>query len=51
MLHFMLFDTAKQWLQQHEAKGMDGPVNFGENDKYWGLLIEGFVATRYWHEL
>jgi hypothetical protein len=40
---FTLFDTAKQWLQQHNAKGMDGPVNFGENDKYWGLLIEGFV--------
>jgi len=40
---FELFDTAKQWLQQHNAKGMDGPVNFGENDKYWGLLIEGFM--------
>jgi len=40
---FQLFDTAKQWLQQNEAKGMDGPVNFGENDKYWGLLIEGFI--------
>jgi hypothetical protein len=21
---------------------MDGPINFGENDKYWGLLIHGF---------
>jgi len=40
---FQLFDTAKKWLQQNGAKGMDGPVNFGENDKYWGLLIEGFV--------
>jgi len=41
---FELFDTAKNWLIQHNAKGMDGPVNFGENDKYWGLLIEGFVS-------
>ena len=32
---FQLFDTAKQWLQEHNAKAMDGPVNFGENVKYW----------------
>lgn len=24
-------------------KAMDGPINFGENDAYWGLLIEGFI--------
>ncbi len=40
---FLLFDTAKQWLQQNNAIAMDAPVNFGENDKYWGLLVEGFV--------
>ncbi|MGI8580832.1 MAG: GNAT family N-acetyltransferase [Chitinophagaceae bacterium] len=40
---FNLFDTAKQWLQHNNAQAMDGPINFGENDKYWGLLIEGFV--------
>ena len=40
---FKLFETAKQWLQQNDAIGMDGPINFGENDKFWGLLIEGFV--------
>ena len=40
---FLLLDTAKQWLQQNNAKAMDGPINFGENDKYWGLLVEGFV--------
>jgi hypothetical protein len=40
---FKLFDTAKDWLISHGAKGMDGPINFGENDKYWGLLVEGFV--------
>jgi hypothetical protein len=38
-----LFDTAKQWLTQNGAKAMDGPINFGENDKYWGLLVDGFV--------
>ena len=39
---FLLFDTAKSWLQAQGMKAMDGPVNFGENDKYWGLLIDGF---------
>ena len=40
---FLLFNTARQWLRQNNAKAMDGPINFGENDKYWGLLAEGFV--------
>jgi len=40
---FRLFETAKKWLQENNAKAMDGPINFGENDKYWGLLIDGFV--------
>lgn len=47
---FKLFDTAKSWLKENNAKAMDGPVNFGENDKYWGLLVEGFVS-QYGHEL
>lgn len=40
---FLLLDTARQWLKSNGAKAMDGPINFGENDKYWGLLVEGFV--------
>lgn len=39
---FLLFDTAKAWLQGHGMEAMEGPINFGENDKFWGLLIEGF---------
>ncbi|PJJ75088.1 hypothetical protein BXY57_0657 [Thermoflavifilum aggregans] len=38
----ILFDTAKTWLQQKGMQAMEGPVNFGENDRYWGLLVEGF---------
>ena len=38
----LLFDTAKQWLQEQGMEAMDGPINFGERDKYWGLLVEGF---------
>ncbi len=40
---FMLFDTAKEWLKERGMEAMDGPVNFGETDKYWGLLVEGFT--------
>lgn len=39
---FILFDTCKHWLQSKGMEAMDGPVNFGERDKWWGLLIEGF---------
>jgi hypothetical protein len=35
---FLLLDTAKQWLQQQGMEAMDGPVNFGEKDRFWGLL-------------
>ena len=38
----LLFDTAKKWLQQQGMEAMDGPINFGDRDKYWGLLVEGF---------
>ncbi len=42
-----LFDKAKDWLTQNEMKAMIGPVNFGENDMWWGLLIEGFKPPFY----
>lgn len=37
-----LFDTAKAWLQSMGMEAMDGPVNFGDRDKWWGLMVEGF---------
>lgn len=43
----LLFDTAKKWLQDREMEAMDGPVNFGETDKYWGLLVDGFTHPSY----
>ena len=43
----MLFDTAKAWLQSGGMKAMLGPINFGENDMWWGLLIEGFSRPYY----
>lgn len=38
----LLFDTAKTWLQNKGAQAMDGPINFLERDKFWGLMVEGF---------
>ncbi len=37
-----LFDTAKSWLQQKGMQAMDGPINFLDRDKWWGLMVEGF---------
>jgi hypothetical protein len=37
-----LFDTAKAWLQENGMEAMDGPINFGDRDKGWGLMVEGF---------
>jgi len=40
---FLLFDTAKAWLQEHGYEAMTGPINFGENDSNWGCLVQGFI--------
>lgn len=36
---FKLFDTCRDWLLARELQYMDGPVNFGDRDSFWGLLI------------
>jgi hypothetical protein len=38
----MLLDVGRHWLGQRGMEAMDGPINFGERDKWWGLLVEGF---------
>ena len=43
----LLFDTAKAWLAERNMEAMDGPINFGETDKYWGLLVSGFSHPSY----
>jgi len=39
----LMFDTCRDWLKARGMEAMDGPVNFGENDNFWGLLVEGFM--------
>ena len=38
----MLFNQAEAWLQQRGLQAMDGPVNFGNRDYFWGCLKDGF---------
>lgn len=42
-----IFNFCKNWLQERGMEAMDGPINFGERDKFWGLLIEGFSEPLY----
>lgn len=39
-----IFDYCKKWLQRRGIEAMDGPINFGERDRFWGLLVEGFSS-------
>lgn len=43
----VLFDQAKQWLASEGMQAMNGPINFGENDMWWGLLVDGFSRPFY----
>ncbi len=43
----LLFDTAKNWLAEKGMEAMDGPVNFGERDRWWGLITEGYTPPLY----
>ncbi|MCI1753894.1 MAG: hypothetical protein LKM36_13835 [Flavobacteriales bacterium] len=39
----LLFDTARDWLKAQGMEAMDGPVNLGDRNMFWGLLIENFT--------
>ncbi len=39
---FMLFDKCKQWTMERGMEAMDGPINFGDRDRWWGGLTFGF---------
>ncbi|KIC92808.1 hypothetical protein [Flavihumibacter solisilvae] len=43
----LLFDTAADWLKNKGMEAMDGPINFGERDKWWGLVTDGFQSPLY----
>lgn len=43
----MLFDACCIWLKERGMEAMDGPINFGENDNFWGLLVDGFIPQSF----
>ena len=43
---FML-DHCRKWLQDRGMEAMDGPINFGERDKWWGMVADGFYSPLY----
>lgn len=43
----LLLTTAEDWLRDQGMHAVDGPINFGERDKFWGLLIRGWYRPIY----
>ncbi|GAB4326933.1 MAG: hypothetical protein OHK0038_00470 [Flammeovirgaceae bacterium] len=43
----MLFDACMNWLKAQGMEAMDGPINFGDRDKWWGCLVDGFTEPNY----
>ncbi len=34
-----LFDAAKKWLEERKLEAMDGPINFGDRNQFWGCQV------------
>lgn len=43
----LMFDHCRDWLKLQGMEAMDGPINFGERDSWWGLQTEGFQPPMY----
>ena len=43
----MLLDNARHWLLQQGMQAMDGPINFGERDRWWGMVTQGYQEPLY----
>lgn len=43
----LLFEVCRSWLMERGMQAMDGPINFGENDNFWGLLVDGFIPQSF----
>jgi GNAT superfamily N-acetyltransferase len=39
----LLLDTARDWLKELGMEAMDGPINFGDRNMFWGVLIKNFT--------
>ncbi|WP_116108768.1 hypothetical protein [Lewinella sp. IMCC34191] len=43
----LLFTAAEDYLRERGMQAVDGPINFGERDKFWGLLVRGWYRPIY----
>lgn len=39
---FLLIDACKKWLEERGMEAMDGPVNFGDRNMFWGCMTSNF---------
>ena len=39
----ILLDASRDWLKSRGMEAMDGPINLGDRNMFWGLLIKNFV--------
>ena len=38
-----IFDTCKNWLAEKGIEAMDGPINFGDRNQFWGCQTDSFT--------
>lgn len=43
----ILFDASRDWLRTEGLEAMEGPINFGSRDSFWGCLVDGFYEPLY----
>lgn len=46
---FLLFEACQNWLAERGMEAMNGPINFGENHRFWGLYRSGDGPPVYGH--
>ena len=39
---FILFDACKKWLEERGMEAMDGPINYGDRNMFWGCMTSNF---------
>lgn len=42
-----LWDIAEEWLNEEQCLSIDAPINFGDRDSFWGLLISAQNPVSY----
>ncbi|MCK9480818.1 MAG: hypothetical protein M0R38_03530 [Bacteroidia bacterium] len=43
----LLFQQAMDWLKSKRFSSALAPINFGDRDSYWGLMVQGFQNVSY----